>query len=50
MQSLSHILQIMAAPLIQVLEEEIQRNRDSLEKLKREREQLLAIITDTESD
>ena len=50
MQSLSHILQIMAAPLLQVIEEEIQRNKDKLEKLKKNREHLSSILGDTELD
>lgn len=50
MQSLSHILQVMAAPLIQVLEEEIQRNKDKLDKLKRMHQQLSAIVSDSELD
>lgn len=50
MQSLSHILQIMAAPLLQVLEEEIQRNKDKLTKLKKEREELSCFLEVGDSD
>ena len=50
MQSLSQILQIMGAPLVQLMEEEIHKNKDKLEKLKREHEQLVAVISATESD
>ena len=50
MQSLSHILQIMAAPLLQVLEEEIQRNKDKLTKLEKEREELSGILETGDND
>ena len=50
MQSLSHILQVMAAPLLQVLEEEIQRNKDKLTKLKKEREELSCILEIGDND
>lgn len=44
MQSLSHILQVMAAPLLQVLEEEIQRNKEQVQKLRKEHEDLTSIL------
>lgn len=50
MQSLSHILQVMAAPLLQVLEEEIQRNKDKFKKLKKEREELSSILEVGDND
>lgn len=49
MQSLSQILQIIGAPLIQLMEEEIHRNKDKVDKLKREHEQLLTILSEATS-
>jgi hypothetical protein len=40
----------MAAPLLQVLEEEIQRNKDKLTKLKKEREELSCFLEIDDSD
>ena len=43
-QSLGHILEVVCGPIMQLLEEEVQRNKATIQKLKREKEQLQAIL------
>ena len=51
-QSLSHILQIVCGPIMQLLEEECQRNRRTVEKLKSERQylQLQTVLSSQDSE
>ena len=43
-QALSHLLQVVAGPLIQSLQEELERNRRAIEGLRSEREELVAVL------
>ena len=44
-QSLSHILEVVCGPIMQLLEEEVQRNKATIQKLKQQKEQLQAILS-----
>ena len=48
-QSLTHILQIVAVPLIQMLEGEIERNKKTVKQLKSKKEKLLATLEELDS-
>lgn len=49
-QSLSHILQIVCGPIMQLLEEESQKNRRTIERLKSEKQQLQTILDSQEPE
>lgn len=49
-QSLSHILQIVCGPIMQLLEEECQRNRRTVETLKSKYLQLQTALSSQESE
>ena len=46
-QSLTQMLQVVAGPMMQVLEEEIQSNKRTLSKLDKEKKELLSMLNDT---
>ncbi len=48
-QTLSHILQVVCGPLMQLLEEEIERNKTALQRLASEKEQLQTVLSEHES-
>lgn len=47
-QRLTELLQVVAGPMIQVLEEEIELNKRTLIELEEEKKQLLTALHDTE--
>jgi len=44
------MLQVIAGPMIQVLEEEIERNKKTLQELDQEKNQLLRTLEESKSD
>ncbi len=48
-QSLTHMLQVVATPLMQTMERELEANRITLEELRRKKEKLLETLQQLDS-
>ena len=48
-QALTHILQVVAAPLMRMLERELERNRQTIDKLKNKKDELVTALQELDS-